>query len=197
MKLKIGNFARVCQVSVSALRYYDEAGLLSPSHVESWTGYRHYDLDQIRTLNRILALKDLGLSLEQIRQLLREEVPAEQMRVMLRLKQSELEEEAREIRERLARVEARIQHIEMEGKMPEYDVVMKRVDPIRGAILHDTVAKADVKASPSEGAYIHLVDEVADYLRKQGLEKSDVSGPVVDLWYASRSNVSTDKRGLE
>src|SRR5947209_7669990 len=120
MRVKIGDFARLGMISVSALRYYNEVGLLKPAEVDNWTGYRYYALDQLPALHRILALKDLGLSLEQIKQLMGEELPAEQIRGMLRLKHAELQDQAREIQERLARVEARIQQIEMEGKMSEY-----------------------------------------------------------------------------
>ena len=64
--LKIGDFARLSQVSVVALRHYDEIGLLRPVKVDPFTGYRYYSTDQLPRLNRILALKDLGFSLEQI-----------------------------------------------------------------------------------------------------------------------------------
>ena len=79
-------------------------------------------------LHRLLALKDLGLSLDEIRQLLGSELPAEKIREMLVQKQVELNGQAREISEQIARVEARIEQIELEGKMPEYNVVVKKVD---------------------------------------------------------------------
>jgi DNA-binding transcriptional MerR regulator len=178
MRLKIGEFARLGQVSVSALRYYSDAGLLRPAHTDKWTSYRYYDLDQLPALNRILALKDLGLSLDDIRSLMGDEMPAEHLRLMLRIKQSEMKEEARELAERLSRVEARIQQIEMEGKMPDYDVVIKKVGPIRGAMLHDTVSKGVAEA----GSYNHFM-ELAAYLRSHGLTKANVTGPPVDILY--------------
>src|SRR5258706_14841 len=58
--IKIGDFARFSQVTVAALRHYDELGLLKPISVDSWTGYRYYSVSQLPRLNRILALKDLG-----------------------------------------------------------------------------------------------------------------------------------------
>ena len=61
--IKIGDFSRICQLSVKTLRYYDEVGLLKPVEVDRFTGYRYYSADQLPRLNRILALKDLGLSL--------------------------------------------------------------------------------------------------------------------------------------
>ena len=60
------------------------------------------------TLNRILALKELGLSLQQIKQLLKEDITADQLRGMLRLKQVEIQEQMAEEKEKLARVEARL-----------------------------------------------------------------------------------------
>jgi DNA-binding transcriptional MerR regulator len=58
--IKIGDFARLSQVSVVTLRYYDEMDLLKPVNVDPFTGYRFYSSDQLPRLNRILALKDLG-----------------------------------------------------------------------------------------------------------------------------------------
>ena len=58
--IKIGDFARLSQVSVVTLRYYDEMDLLKPVKVDAFTGYRFYSAGQLPRLNRILALKDLG-----------------------------------------------------------------------------------------------------------------------------------------
>jgi len=73
--LKIGDLSKLSQVSVKTLRYYDEVGLLNPSQVDRFTGYRYYSIEQIPRLNRILAFKDLGFSLEQIARLLDENLP--------------------------------------------------------------------------------------------------------------------------
>ena len=86
---RIGEFSKLSQVPVKTLRYYDEIGLLRPAKVDDFTGYRYYSADQLPRLNRILALKDLDLSLAQIGELLDGDLPAEQMRGMLRLKQAE------------------------------------------------------------------------------------------------------------
>ena len=49
--LKIGDFARLGQVSVRMLRNYDELGLLTPAHVDQWTNYRSYTADQLARLH--------------------------------------------------------------------------------------------------------------------------------------------------
>ena len=66
--IKIGDFARLGQVSVVTLRHYDDIGLLKPVRVDSFTGYRYYSIEQLNHLNRILTLKDLGFSLDQVEQ---------------------------------------------------------------------------------------------------------------------------------
>ena len=65
-KLKIGEFSKLCCVTVKTLRYYEEKKLLIPATVDEWTGYRFYNLCQSQQLNRILHLKGMGLSLDEI-----------------------------------------------------------------------------------------------------------------------------------
>ena len=75
---RIGEFAQIAQVSGRQLRFYDQLGLLRPAHIDQQTGYRYYTIRQLPRLNSILALKELGLSLEQIGPLLEDEMsPAE------------------------------------------------------------------------------------------------------------------------
>src|SRR5512135_1263810 len=100
--LKIGEFSRLSRVSVRMLRHYDQLGLLKPSQVDPLTNYRYYSAGQLPRLNRILALQELGFSLEQIGELLNENVPAEQLRGMLRLKRAEVEQGIQAEQARLA-----------------------------------------------------------------------------------------------
>lgn len=68
--LQIGEFSKICQVSVKALRHYDKIGLLKPAEVDRFTGYRYYSLPQINTMNYIRRLKRYGFSLEEIHKML-------------------------------------------------------------------------------------------------------------------------------
>ncbi len=125
---KIGDFSRLCRVPASALRYYADIGLLQPAHIDKFTGYRYYTFDQLPRLNRILALKDLGLSLEQIHALLNDQLSADEMRGMLRLKQAEIQQRLDEEQSRLMRVAVRLKQIEKEGIMPVQEVVLKTIE---------------------------------------------------------------------
>src|SRR5258708_3344144 len=89
MMLKIGEFSRLSQVTIKTLHHYDEIGLLKPAQVDPFTDYRYYTVDQLPRLHSIMALKELGLSLEEIARLLLDDLPPEQIRGMFRLKQAE------------------------------------------------------------------------------------------------------------
>ena len=126
-------------VSVSSLRYYDQIGLLKPAAVDDANGYRLYAAAQLRDLNRILALKDLGLALEEIPPVLADELSPAELRGMLRLKQIEIGSHVAVEQERLGRVAARLRLIEEEGAMPEMEVTVKALEPAAGLSVRATV----------------------------------------------------------
>ncbi|MCB0015025.1 MAG: MerR family transcriptional regulator [Anaerolineales bacterium] len=126
---KIGEFSRIAQVSGRTLRHYDTIGLLKPVHIDPDTGYRFYSAEQLPRLNRILALKDLGLSLEQIGRLLRDELSPSEIRGMLTMRKAEIEQTVRAEIDRLRHVEYRLAQIEQEGALWAHDVILKRVPP--------------------------------------------------------------------
>ena len=175
--IKIGDFARLSQVSVVTLRYYDEMDLLKPVKVDALTGYRFYSADQLPRLNRILALKDLGFPLEQIRLMLAESLTVEQLRGMLTIQRTEVEKRLADEQERLLRIEARLRQIEMENKMPNYDVVIKTVPAMLVASCRVTIPTNDQVPKYLGPAYT----EAYDYVRKQGAK--DV-GPCFALWHS-------------
>ncbi|MEV7957837.1 MerR family transcriptional regulator [Streptomyces sp. NPDC058316] len=136
----IGDFARYGRVSARMLRHYDAIGLLHPDRTDPATGYRYYGAAQLSRLNRIIALKDLGFTLQQVQAVLDEQVGAEELRGMLRLRRAELEEAMAAAAARLTRVEARLRSIESEGRMPADEVAVKSIAAVRVAELTGTAA---------------------------------------------------------
>jgi predicted transcriptional regulator YdeE/DNA-binding transcriptional MerR regulator len=126
--LKIGDFSKLAHVTVKTLRHYARLGLLQPAWTDRFSGYRYYTLEQLPRLNRILALKDLGFSLDQIHRLLKDNLPVEQIRGMLRLKQTEVEEHILVQQHRLVMVEARLEQIERAGQAVSSAVLVKQVE---------------------------------------------------------------------
>jgi DNA-binding transcriptional MerR regulator len=142
----IGDFASHGQVSVRMLRHYDAIGLLPPAHVDPATGYRTYDAAQLSRLNRIVALKDLGFTLEQVSSILDDKVSVEELRGMLRLRQADLQAQLTADAGRLRQVEARLRLIEEEGAMPTDDVQIKRIPGVRVAELTATADSFEPEA---------------------------------------------------
>ena len=129
--IKIGDFSKQSCVPIKTLRYYDELDLLKPVQVDPFTGYRYYAAAQLFTINRILALKDLGIPLEQIKKLIQGGLPAGQMVGILRQRQMELEQEVDENQARLERLSIRLKQFEQEDHMSTFDVVIKSVPAVR------------------------------------------------------------------
>jgi DNA-binding transcriptional MerR regulator len=169
--LKIGEFSRFGQVTVKTLRHYDRIGLLKPVEVDRFTGYRYYSASQLGRLNRILALKGLGLALEQIQSLLDEALSPDEIRGMLKLKQAEIEDRLQEQQDRLARVELRLRQIEKEESMSDQEVVIKKASGQSVMYVRDTVSTAGIG---------QLFGELFGYLGQQGVSPA---GPPFAIYY--------------
>jgi DNA-binding transcriptional MerR regulator/effector-binding domain-containing protein len=139
----IGDFAGLSRVSVRMLRHYDAIGLLRPARVDPASGYRFYTADQLPLLNRVIALKDLGFTLQQVQTMIDDKVDVTELRGMLRLRRAQLAGQVATDNARLVRVEARLRMIESEGHMDTGDVVLKTVPAIRVAELSAVAASYD------------------------------------------------------
>ena len=193
--LTIGEFAWLSQVTVETLRHYDRLKLLKPVHLDRFTGYRYYSLKQLPRLNRILALKELGLPLSEIGRLLDQPIAADEIRAILQDKRSELETHIQETQARLARVEAHLRQIEMEGKMPDHEVLLKTVPAQWVASVREKMAwQGQDILGP---AITHMFDEVGEHLDRQ---KVTPAGPGIALWHESQfvhTDVNQEEIDLE
>jgi len=124
---RIGEFAQIGRVSGRQLRHYDGLGLLQPQLTDPQTGYRYYSARQLPRLNRILALKALGFSLDQIATMLDGGVPPEELRGMLTIRKAQVERSLEKEAAQLRQIESRILQIEEQGSLRDYDVVVKPV----------------------------------------------------------------------
>ncbi len=132
----VGEFAQLARVSKRLLRYYDEIDLLKPAHTDSATGYRYYTAEQMAHLNRILVLKDLGLSLDQIRRMLVDRVSTDELQGMLLLKKAEIEQMLRSELQRIRKIEARLHAIHSMEEDQPLDVVIKQIPSQQALSVH-------------------------------------------------------------
>ena len=128
---RIGEFSKIVKLTVKTLRFYEEAGLLNPSHTDKFTGYRYYTTEQLYPAQLIVALRQAGFSIEEIRRILSGGDASE----MLERKESELKAEKSAAEDRLNRLsvikkfyskEQTMNYQAVVKKLPEYTVYYKQ-----------------------------------------------------------------------
>ena len=182
--IKIGDFARLSQVSVVTLRHYDDINLFKPISVDPFTGYRYYSIHQLARLNRILALKDLGFTLEQIEHVL-SGITLEELRGMLKLRHAEQTQRLAEETGRLERIATRLKYIELEDKVAEYDVVLKTVPPMLVASCKVTIPTNDQVPQYLDTAYHNLWNFIKEHSLK-------TLSPHMTLWHQAAEVVENE-----
>ncbi|WP_245612047.1 MerR family transcriptional regulator [endosymbiont 'TC1' of Trimyema compressum] len=63
---RTGMFSKMNRVTIKALRYYDEIGLLKPAYIDEMTGYRYYTSEQLPIIHKIMALRQMGCTIDEI-----------------------------------------------------------------------------------------------------------------------------------
>lgn len=136
---RIGEFSRIGCVTIDTLRHYDALGLLKPAKVDPFTGYRYYTAKQLQSLNRIIALKEVGFSLEEIARILREELTTDELRGMLKAQLVLAESTIQTAELRRERILARLNNLTLEENMPAYEVTLKSVDVLTVAAIREII----------------------------------------------------------
>jgi DNA-binding transcriptional MerR regulator len=183
--LKIGDFSRLARVTIKALRYYDELGLLKPAQIDSFTGYRYYSADQIPRLHRIIALKDMGLSLEEIARLLQDDVSIIHILDLLHTKQEAVKRRLENESEHLTRIEDWILEVEKENKLPIYEMIIKTVPPVQVVSARAMIPNNfDAKLAWSKASLV--MKEMMDHIFKSNAQ---IIGPPIGMFHGETSGV--------
>ncbi len=172
---KIGDFSKLSRVPVKTLRYYDEIGLFKPRGINRFTRYRYYALEQLPELYRILSLKELGFTLEQINQLLSGDLTNRQLLRMLRSRKDEISGQIQQAEAQKAQIDIRIQQMEQEGQLVHRDIVLKQEHA-------QWVASADgILAHYDQAEFVlqQLFSHINKFMDELGLS---TSGPLIVLY---------------
>lgn len=138
---RIGEFAKLSGLSVDALYHYEKMKIIIPREVDKFTGYRGYDASQLVTVNKLLALKDAGFSLDEIAKILNTNPPTASLLDMLQKKALLLEDELNKERGRLERLHTHIFLIKNGGIPLMNDITIKCVEPILVASIRKSFCK--------------------------------------------------------
>jgi DNA-binding transcriptional MerR regulator len=130
----IGAFARLAGISAKQLRAYDGLDLFRPVWTDPSSAYRYYSPAQLPELRRILALRALGMPIEEIRRL----AAGDELRPALERRRSELERERRRVEERLAALDITV----ADANGPDIVLRPVAVEPVATLSVEDAVADA-------------------------------------------------------
>ena len=168
--LKIGEFARMGSVSIRALRFYHEEGLLSPAYVDPASSYRSYEPRQLRELQDIHLYKDMGFSLAEIRELLREKLSPGELRGILNERRDDLRKRIKDDFGRLARIEAQLQATEGEENQTGWRIELREIPPVWVAASREKIRR-----------YEEADEMFAELERRVGLEL--LTGKRAAFWH--------------
>lgn len=128
---RVGMFSQMNQVTIKALRHYDDKGLLKPRYVDPENGYRYYSASQLPILHQIIALRDIGFSLDEIQKV---QQGTEKEKLLKRKKARLLEEIAQRMQE-VSLIEAYLSGEEL----VEYDIIEKSLPEVIVASYETTI----------------------------------------------------------
>ena len=101
--IKIGDLAKICNVSTQTLRYYDSEGVLKPDITDPSSGYRFYSVDAVEKYKKILFYKDLGFSLDDIKKI--QLATNEELKDILKNKKATLSESIDRFKEQIKTID--------------------------------------------------------------------------------------------
>ncbi|SHI84281.1 effector-binding domain-containing protein [Clostridium cavendishii DSM 21758] len=137
---KIGDFSKLNKISIKTLRYYDEIGLLKPTKIDTESGYRYYSANQILRLNKIVALKSLGFSLNEITEIISNDLSSDIVISMLNSKRLEIEENIEKEKAKISGLNLLMKQIQEDDSiMLKYDIVIKNIDSFKVASVRNVI----------------------------------------------------------
>ena len=151
---RIGEFSKMSKTTIKALRYYDEIGLLKPECVDDFTGYRFYTTDQLFKLHYIQALRQVGLSIDEIKLIM----TGHSAESILEKRMRELKEELSLCTEQLSRIEFILSGQEEETLM-SYQAIIKE--------LPECIVYSKRMTVPNYDSYFQLIPAIGEAIAKK------------------------------
>lgn len=143
---RIGEFSKMSKTTVKALRYYDEIGLLKPEVVDDFTGYRFYTTKQLVLLHKIQSLRQIGLSMEEIKLVM----AGTNMQYILQKRKVEIVDQLSDLSTQLSHLEFILQY--QEDYFMDYVAIVKE--------LPECIVYSKKMVVPSYNAYFEVIPAI-------------------------------------
>ena len=128
---KIGEFSRIVRVSPRMLRHYEKCGILCPAEIDKFTAYRQYSAEQIPLVQNIAKLRDLGFSIDEIKDILPRIDDFAYMGRKLRTKADSVQSAIEVEQARLERLFSMSNTMRKERNIMIYEVELKKLPAIK------------------------------------------------------------------
>ncbi len=122
----IGEFSKINKITPKTLRHYDKIGLLKPSRIDDWTGYRYYNPDKLPEINKILMLRDMGFSLQEIKKIISGKID---IQLILKEKAGQLQGKIKDEKDRLSKVLGYLTFLKGDKKL-EKNIIVKALPEV-------------------------------------------------------------------
>ncbi len=183
---KIGEFSKLCGLSVETLYHYEDMKLLVPVRIDKFSGYRYYEAQQLITVNKIMALKDAGCSLAEIAQILEKEPAASILVELLTEKALSLEKALQMEIRRLERLHTNIFLLKNGGIPVMNEITVKSVEPILASSVRKSFNKSRFDAELET-----MWHDVNECITKSGGKRTI---PCMMIYHTGWWNLGADKQ---
>lgn len=150
---RIGLFSKISKTTIKTLRYYDEVGLLRPAYTDEDNGYRYYTSDQLISLHKIIALRQIGFSIDEVQSIL---AGGNEMKI-LEQRKAEIINELDEVKDQLSRITNYIIE-KKEGYTMNYQAVIKE--------LPECIVYSKRMVIPTYESYFDLIPAIGEEVIK-------------------------------
>jgi DNA-binding transcriptional MerR regulator len=131
----IGIFSKINKITTKTLRYYDEIGLLKPDYIDYFTGYRYYTSQQLPKIHKIITLKQMGLSLNQIKEVINN---PNEIEAYLESKEQDILKSIANEQAKLLQVRSYLNRMKGEDCFM-YDVIIKALPEVKVAAMRQVI----------------------------------------------------------
>lgn len=212
--IPIGKMAQLNHITIATLRLYDEKGLLKPIYIDNKTGYRYYSIEQNSRLDMILYMKELGMSLVEIKTFLNSKDISKIESILIK-KNEQMHKEIKELKLKHDALERSIKSIETFRKAPTPKItniqfidrryVFKKPcikDFYKGNIsdYEDVLLEFRKDLMNNDFNYIHTYN-VATSIKKENILSSEIIASDIFIFvenqlYKSRNDISIIDSGM-
>lgn len=149
---QIGMFSKISRTTIKALRYYEEAGIFKPAHIDNKTGYRYYTTSQLVDIHKIVAFRQMNFSIDEISSI----INGHDMESILELKKKETESQLKDIQDQLSRLNHYMGEIKEDFKM-SYNAVIKKTPAC--------IVYSKRFIAPDYDSYFHIIPAIGEEVK--------------------------------